>query len=217
MLNESIEFTPLSPSSFFSIKVPCYSYTGSLSDFPPTKKNSYLLPDTSTLFSEEKFADLSMGWSAKGLFFSFEVKKPYEQGHYPDLKRGDSIEFFLDTRDVKTSGFNTRFCHHFYFLPKPLEEHFFGEITRFRTEDSHPLSDAQDLVVEPIFKKNHYLMKIFVPSHCLYGYDPDQFNRLGFTYRVNRLGGEPQHFSVGTSDYTIEQQPSLWGTLVLEK
>jgi hypothetical protein len=58
-------------------------------------------------------------------------------------------------------------------------------------------------------------MKIFIPSQALYGYDVKQFDRLGFTYRINRTGGKPQHFSVNSQDYQIEQQPSLWSSISL--
>jgi hypothetical protein len=66
-------------------------------------------------------------------------------------------------------------------------------------------------------KKNQYQMKIFIPTECLYGYDPKQFDRLGLTYRMNRHQGEPQHFAVVSPDYQIDQQPSLWGSLKLVK
>jgi hypothetical protein len=49
----------------------------------------------------------------------------------------------------------------------------------------------------------------------LYGYDPKQFDRVGFTYRINRHGGNPQHFAVVSKDYQIDQQPSLWGSIKL--
>jgi hypothetical protein len=123
----------------------------------------------------------------------------------------------IDTRDVKTAGFNTRFCHHFFFLSEPVEGLVAGEITRFRTEDTHELCDPQDLKVISSRKKNSYTMNLFIPGSCLYGYDPDQFNRLGFTYRLNRAHGFPQHFSVVSEDYQIEQQPSLWSSLRLIK
>lgn len=64
-------------------------------------------------------------------------------------------------------------------------------------------------------KTSSYTLNIFIPNHCLYGYDPAQFGRLGFTYRVNQSEGFAQHFSVVSEDYQIDQQPSLWGTLRL--
>jgi hypothetical protein len=66
-------------------------------------------------------------------------------------------------------------------------------------------------------KKNSsgYQAEIFIPAHCLTGYDPGEFARLGFTYRINRSHGTPQHFSMVTDDYQIDQNPSGWGTLRL--
>ncbi len=38
---------------------------------------------------------------------------------FPNVNQGDSFELFIDTRDVKTSGYNTRFfVIIFSFFPK---------------------------------------------------------------------------------------------------
>lgn len=156
-----------------------------------------------------------MGWNSEGLYFACEVSTPFQDVFYPEVSRGDSLELFLDTRDVKTSGYNTKFCHHFFFLPQEINSIKAGEITRFRTEDAHDLCDPKELQLHSALLKNGYSLKIFIPSQCLYGYDPEQFNRFGFTYRVNRLGGKPQHFAAVTDEFAIEQQPSLWSSVAL--
>ena len=113
---------------------------------PLPKKNykKYLLADTSALCSEESFAEVAMGWHQQGLEIYVRIDEPFRQAHYPEVDRGDSIEVFVDTRDVKTASFNTRFCHHFFFLAEGIEGHFAGEMTRFRTEDVHPLCDLMN-------------------------------------------------------------------------
>lgn len=215
----SEEFVPLTPINFFQIGAEC-RHLPEGKGFPLLTKQSakkYLLPDTSSLCSEEAFADVSMGWSEDGIEVFIDSASPFRKGRYPDVEQGDSVELFFDTRDVKTSGFNTRFCHHFFFLAEGIEGHFAGEITRFRTEDTHPLCDAKELKIKSSLTSKGYTLNIFIPTHCLYGYDPAQFNRLGFTYRINRAEGFPQHFSAVTEDFPIEQQPSLWGSLTLKK
>lgn len=214
------EETPitLSPVNFFQISADCHY-------LPPTKKTfptlstqnyqKYLLPNTSALCSQDYFADISLGWNQEGIEAFVNIKREYQQSYYPEVTAGDSLELFFDTRDVKTSGNNTRFCHHFFFLPESVEGHFAGEITRFRTEDTHELCDPNDLKVQALLKDNSYQLHVFIPKQCLVGYDPDQFDRLGFTYRINRAVGDPQHFSVTSDDYQLEQQPSLWSTLRL--
>lgn len=217
----SEEFVPLTPINFFQISADCmYLPTAKEKKFPSLTKalaQKYLLPNTAELCSEISFADISLGWNEEGLEAYIHVHQPFKRAFYPDVERGDSIELFIDTRDVKTSGYNTRFCHHFFFLAEGVEGHFAGEITKFRTEDVHLLCDSNELKVKSLVQSNSYALNIFIPSHCLYGYDPDQFSRLGFSYRINQSDGFSQHFTVVTEDFPIEQQPSLWGSLVLKR
>lgn len=212
------EFAPLTPVNFFQISGECLALPKG--SFPVlTKQNykKYLLPDTSMLCSEEPFGEVAMGWQPEGLEIYVRLDVPFVQAYYPEVARGDSVEIFIDTRDVKTASFNTRFCHHFFFLAEGIEGHFAGEITRFRTEDVHELCNPKELKVKSVCQASAHALSIFIPSHCLNGYDPEQFSRLGFSYRLNRAQGFPQHFSVVTDDYQIDQQPSLWASLKLVK
>lgn len=219
MFEETVN--PLSPVNFFQICADCNHLPGKgESSFPAlTSSNAkkYRLPDTSALCGEHRFADISIGWSAEGLEIYAAINQPFQRVSYPDPSSGDSLEIFIDTRDVKTSGFNTRFCHHFFFMAEPIEGVQAGELTRFRTEDAHELCDFSKLLVKSTVKSTGYILQIFIPAQCLNGYDVDQFDRLGFTYRVNRSHGSPQHFSVTSDDYQLEQQPSLWSSLKLIK
>lgn len=202
-------FLPLKPISFFQIEWDC-RFCPEKERFKEIQKKEYLVPTSSSLTAEEKFADLHMGWNEEGLVFLFISSQSFHDAFYPDIQRGDSLELFIDTRDIKTSGFNTKFCHHFFFLPQAADDIHAGEISRFRTEDSHELITGKELFVQTDFFKKGYEMRIFIPSSALYGYDPKMFNRLGFTYRMNRYGAPSQHFSAITEEFTIEQQPSLW-------
>jgi hypothetical protein len=202
----------ITPISFFAVGWDC-CYLNKKGVNPSF--STHLLPDTSHLCHEHAFAKVALGWNEEGLAFQIHVTQPHTQSFFPNIERGDSVELFIDTRDLKSAGFNTRFCHHFYFLPQSIHNHWCGEITHFRTEDCHPLCDPSLLSYEVKLGYSDYKMKIFIPSDCLYGYEPKQFDRLGFTYRINRAGGKPQHFAVTSKDYPIDQQPSLWGSLKL--
>lgn len=210
---ESTEYTPLLPLHFFSISTECRYCKPS--PFPAQLARSCQLSNTSELGLEDSFAKVKLAWNRDGLLAEIDCSASFEKCSYPNIEEGDSVELFIDTRDVKTSGYNTRFCHHFFFLPEPLDGVAAGEITHFRTEDSHSLCDSKKLLVKTEIKRRGYLMSIFIPSECLHGYDPDQFDRLGFTYRINRFDAESQHFSVSSHDFPIEQQPSLWASLKL--
>ena len=212
------ELEPLTPVNFFAISSDCHHYSGR-KEIPLPKK--YLLPDLSELTGDTTFAEISLGWSQKGLFATIIINKTTLQPFFPDFTAGDSVEFFIDTRDVKTSSFNTRFCHHFFFLPLPISTNGemiqAGEITRFRTEDAHELCNPTLLKVTCGQEKRKTVMQLFIPSEALVGYDPSQFARIGFTYRINRYDEPPQHFSASSEDFAIEQNPQSWATLQLLK
>ena len=175
-------------------------------------KKGTLLPDTSPLLGGYKFADVTFHWNERGIQLEVEVRKPFEGVFYPDYEKGDAFEFFFDTRDLKTAGFPTRFCHHFVVLPKSVQGVQCQELTRFRTEDTHPLCQGDEIVVSTEFATRSYVANVTFPAHVLHGYDPLHFDRLGFTYRLHRTGGEPQYFSTLGQ---VEQSPSSWATLKL--
>lgn len=204
------DLVPLTPVHFFRIQADCRYGK------PLSRKSA--LPDLSSLNGQSLFAHLLMGWSEEGIHLHIETDVKFNEPDFPHFREADSFEFFIDTRDVKTSGFNTRFCHHFFFLPEPVQNNGdsiqAGEITRFRTEDAHSLCDSEKLQIKRSGRKE---FEIFIPSECLHGYDPSQFNRMGFTYRINRKNNASQYFSAHDEDFSIEQQPSLWASLALIK
>lgn len=209
LADPSLKITPI---SFFSVSAMCRRRRESSKSSLGTP---YRLPRLGALCGENPFAAVALAWDRDGLAATINVDKAFEGAFFPDIQKGDSVEFFIDTRDSKIAGFNSRFCHHFFFLPKEVDGHIAGEITRFRTEDVHEWCDSKDLQVTANHSDNSYSLDIFIPAHCLHGYDPDQCDRLGFTYRINRPGQEPQHFAVCSRDYQVEQQPSLWASLRL--
>jgi hypothetical protein len=207
-------FVPLSASNFFLIRTECHYLPADQAD-RLIRGKKYLLDTTSSLNQEDCFADLHMGWNEEGLYLFCQVKIPFKDVFYPEVRRGDSLELFIDTRDIKESRFNTKFCHHFFFLPQEIDRVKAGEITRFRGEEIRNLADPKDLHLHSEIQKKGYTLKIFIPSQCLYGYDPEQCDHLGFTYRINRWGGSPQHFSRVSEEFAFEQQPSLWSSVSL--
>lgn len=211
MMREEEDELALSPVNFFAVECPLHE----VKDPRKWVDSKHLLPDLSLLTGEETFAKVYGGWDTKGLYFSFHVESGIEEVLFPNPERGDSIELFIDTRNVKTAGFNHRFCHHFCFLPEPVEGVQAKEITHFRTEDKHPLTSSDELQVEVKKKKTQYQLTVFIPQECLHGYDPAECDRLGWTYRINRFQKEPQHFSLLSSEFPIDQQPSQWSTLKL--
>ncbi len=198
---------PIAPIHFFRLHVDL-SYGKKIG-----RKNQLL--DTSSFLGEENFADVSMAWNEGGILVEVEVHKTFEGSVYPKFEDGDAIELFLDTRDLKEAGFTTRFCHQFLILPQEVQGVRALELTRFRSEDTHPLCDPEDIRVETTQKSREFTVHIELPSKILHGYDPTSFDRLGFTYCIHRPRGQAQHFAVSSNFVTIAQQPSLWATCKL--
>lgn len=204
------ELVPLDPVHFFAFQIDgYYSKNGKL-------EKKHLLPTLSSFHDGRPFAEVFMGWNEKGIFFQISIQGRFDEPDFPNFSAADSVELFFDTRDVKTTGYTTRFCHHFFFLPEAMhtngESIQAGEITRFRTDDVHKLCDASLLQLKVSQGNKEKVMNIFIPSECLHGYDPSQFDRLGFTYRMNRITGMKQYFSASDADFSIEGQPSLWAS-----
>ena len=206
---------PLLPLDFFSITLdlPFGEEIASKKIFQKTAP----LPDLGPFLNESSFADFYLTCNEQGLVGRVNVHKPFENSSFPHYDDGDSIEVFIDTRDRKTGGFATRFCHHFVFLAHPVQGMQAQEFSKFRSDDSHPLCDPELLSVSVKHGRQDYVLDFLIPASCLHGYDPQIFPRIGFTYRINRYKALPQHFSVSSDYFDIMQSPSLWASLKLVK
>lgn len=204
---------PFLPASFFT-----YSFKLAKKEGLPKDPfhSPYLLQDYSDLLDEESFADVAMCFDNRGIEMRVAVHKPFEDVSYPKVQNGDSVELFFDTRDYKDASALTKFCHHFVFLPKDALGITACEVTKFRGDDTRDFAEPKLLSCETVFKKSSYEMSILIDAEALYGFEPAQFNRFGFTYRINRKRGEPQHFTASSREFQIDRTPSVWATFLLK-
>jgi hypothetical protein len=209
------ELPALVPSDFFALEGQLH-YSPSLASFHQKRKH-FLLPALAQWQGEEQFADIALAWNESGIFANVVVHKPFEEAFYPRFASGDAVELFFDTRDLKTAGFATKFCHQFVFLPSAVQGILAQEISHFRAEDTHPLCDASELQVGVEMGKEDYALQIFIPAHCLHGFDPTSFERIGFTYCIHRFKGSPQHFGLNAQNFSFEQHPRLWTSFKFAK
>jgi hypothetical protein len=209
----SLDFEDLpaiSPLHLFAISVPCFY----MKEFG-LPKSAYLLPTNDVLTGGRSFAEVYAAWNEGALYFHFEVNAPFQVSDVNDFRKGDSIELFIDTRDLKTKGIVSRFCHHFVFFADPC---IGKEVTRFRGDENHPLAISEELTVSSqTSKRGKYTVSIEIPSSSLYGYNPTEVAKVGFTYRINRGELPPQYFVSSGEESSIEQHPMIWGSLILEK
>ncbi len=181
------------------------------------KGTKHFLPDFSCLLAEEKFSDVSLAWNEDGLMGCVSIEKPFEASFFPEYTKGDCVEIFIDTRDNKEMSFASSFCHVFVFFAKETDGVFVEEVTRFRMEDTHPLCNPEDIHLEATLQKSSYKLFFSLPKEVLHGYDPLQFSRLGFAYRIHRYKGAAAYFPFSSKAFDPLQNPSLWASLTLTK
>ncbi len=196
---------------FFSVELDCLYVSKAKEVF----HKDYLIPTTAQLLDEQEFAKVYLGWNEYFIQMYFEVFVDFEEVSYSEYRKGDSVELFFDTRDLKDQSFMTQFCHHFIVYPQKIKNIHAREITRFRSDETHILCDPENLMVEASYAKNSYTLNIKIPTYCLYGFDCKNFRRMGFCYRINQSNNPPQHFGLSSFEYKIEQNPSLWPSLIL--
>jgi hypothetical protein len=206
MENEFRKF--LSPHFFFSYEVDLHPFEGKF-------EKRHLLPPLSLLVEEKPFAKVSMGWSHDALFFRIQCSMTEGKVNPSRLEESDTIELFIDTKRLEDVRTTHRFCHHFCLFSEPIEGVQVKEITRFRTEDSHPLAAGVDLEAKVVKMKGGYEAFLRIGKGALVGYEPEEGRFLGFTYRIRRSKGAPQHFGLSSSDISIEYYPYLWTALKL--
>ncbi len=168
------------------------------------------------MLNESEFCTAFMGWHETGLYFHFDVEAKTIVLSYPDFSNADAIELFIDTHNAKHARSVHRFCHHFFFLPEPCEGILCGEITKMRAEEMRALTTQDQIEYKPKRTKHGYSADIYLPSDALYGFEPDTFFEIGFTYKISRSDGVEQHFALSSRHCAIEQHPYLFASLKLK-
>jgi hypothetical protein len=208
-MQESLDpISPILPMDFFGVTVELKE-----GEWGKLLKKKHALPDFSELLYEDPFATVFLAWHQKGLLCQVEFSKPFEECYYPQFQKGEAIELFIDTRDLKTAGFVTKFCHHFVILPKPVDDVRALEVTAFRTDDRHELADGDKIKVDATFKSRSFIVRMELPAECLHGYNPSHFDRLGFAYRISGVDRDPMHFALSSKNLAIESLPSKWTSM----
>ena len=204
--------------SFFQVACPCL-YRTDLPKIDAVLKDwdeAFLLPDLGGIDGQEAFADFYMAWHERGLFFAIDVRGKAAMS--VDAKRplrGDGVQIWVDTRDVRNAARGSRYCHHFCFWPDANGVVAGGRQFRLRRARAQArMSDSGQLKVASKTLSAGYRMEFHIPHDALTGYDPAENNRLGFTYLLKDkdLG---RQFWTADEILPVSYDPSLWGTVEL--
>ena len=181
--------------------------------------DSSRLPDLMAVEGLDSFAEARLAWNDDGLFLAFEVRGKRNYKIDPSQPtRGDCVEVWIDTRDVKDAHRANRYCHRFCFLPggrgKGGKEPIGRQNSIDRAREQAPPCPEEAIRVGLRRLKRSYTLEVALPAEGLNGYQPREFNRLGFTYLIHDAELGVQSWSAGR-DLPVTQDPSTWGSIEL--
>ena len=188
---------------------------GNLGDW----EEGHRVPDLGAIEGREPFADFYMAWNDAGLYLALDVRGAAGLEVQPKRPlRGDSLQVWIDTRDVRDAHRAGRYCHHFFFMPigggRGGKQPVGGQVRIRRARAQGRMCDPKQLGVASRVLKFGYRMEIHLPGEALTGFDPEENTRLGFTYLLKdrKLG---RQFWTAGDPLPVSYDPSLWGTVEL--
>ena len=211
----------LLPARFlFRFSVPCMHKKTLWSEKGAALDARYRLVGLAELEGSAPWADVRVAWNEQGLVFSVVVqeKKTAPWCRINRIDDSDSVQFWIDTRDVHNVHRASRFCHRFVALPfgngARATDPFVQWMPIHRARNNPNTIDDGLLQVYSERQADGYRLDMLLPAAALTGFDPGEHPRLGFHYAVvDRELGE-QTFAAG-SPFPYRDDPSLWGTLEL--
>lgn len=177
-------------------------------------QEKYQILSLQRYFGEGTFAQVFAAWDKRGIHYHFSVEKETDLSIDNDPRKGDSIELFFNTRPSDSRTFLTQFCHHFVLTPVEMRGTLFREVTKFRTEETHPFVTQQDVSVSSHLDTDRYLIDCILPFSVFHGYEKKK--PLTFFYRINRKESSPQSLSASHQEYEPQKTPLLWTKVSFE-
>ena len=190
------------------------SYCSSKKEFLNKRGKEYLLNLPHSLCR----IPLSMAWCDDGLFMIMDMpfQGPYSP-KWPKYSSGDAVEFFIDTRNMRSFRLLHRFCHHFILFPEALEGVVSKEITQFRTQETRLLAADNSVKVELVQSKGANSLYAFFPAESLYGWDTEEMHSLGIGYCIysSNRSVDRISFPLDATKVRLEHYPYRWATAKL--
>lgn len=215
--------TPLLPQAFwFRLSAACPRIEG----IPRTGKRlldlpaSCRLPQTALLDGQKPWAEVRVGWNAKGLAVAVEAEGTLGRLGSTDAPENRyGLQVWVDTRDTRDVSRATRFCHRFDADLVPGVGKSALGVTVKQRPIARAVADAPlarlDLIASTADKtKGGWRIELFLAAEALNGFDAETNRRLGFAYHVFDPDRSDEFLGVGR-EFPVGENPSLWSTLEL--
>ncbi len=190
--------------------------TGELSDW----SKDYLLPPLCRLEGIEPFAPVYACWNETGLFVATEVTNKAQPPRCEPKRywKSDGLRICTDMRDTRTSKRASRYCQQFYIMPagagRQGDRPAAGSVQIKRAREHAPDVPAGVIRVASEVARRGYRLEAHIPAEALFGFDPEEHDRIGFYYILEDRDHGQQYLTVGDDLYWYVD-PSTWATAVL--
>ena len=219
----TVGMTKMIPNRFlFDFEFPL-RYRAKIPSFSSTMKDwdhNFFLPKLGEMDGQREFADVWACWNESGICIACRVKNKRHALECDPVRfwMGDNLRLCTDMRDARSNKRATRFCQQFYFLPTgdgPGRDKPVAGVNKLkRAREDAPSVPADQLKVTSRVSPSGYSLQALVPASCLNGFDPSQYNRIGFYYILEDRDHGRQYLTVGDDLYWYVD-PSTWATAVL--
>ena len=185
------------------------------------------LPDLSFESAESKpFGTIQLAWNDQGIVISAEItglepNKSTKGQAKSRVANRPYLEFFIDTRDMKSNKRANRFCHWFslslpYMQGKEQVRPELKQIGMLRSQDRlQSLSQENVHTVGTIHKKD-CKASCWLSKEILNGFDPENVPSIGFFYKLFDAQQGEQLYGLG-ENFPYTTDPSLWPSLKLSR
>jgi hypothetical protein len=204
----------------FEVSIPYRAKAPAINGSVRGWKDKERLPSLGELEGHEDFAPVWCCWNEAGLYIATQVtaRRTALKCDAKQFWKGDNLRIMLDMRDTRHIKRATRFCHHLFFMPAggPGGEAIAGSHAVKRAKENAPTLADGAIRIGARVKPDNYALTAHIPGDALTGFDPDQFDRIGFFYILEDRDRGQQSLTIG-DEWPWHMDPSLWATAVLTR
>ncbi len=203
------------PSALGLAKVDAIKLDGKVANWPEGSR----LPDWCVgTANGEPVARMWAAWSAKGLYFRFEVEGSRESEGDPTwFWEHNTAEVFVETYEGNPAG-GTGNMHQFWFCPLLKD----GKVYAGRWKMSKEIAETQYDIkgVESFSAKTDkgYMMEFMLPASLIKGFDPEKHPLIGLNLNVTvpMANSRAEAFWPGSKIDGSNYKPNQWGRVELK-
>lgn len=219
---------PISPRLSFNFAIPCHKKENlwtkeaelSWQKVGLNLEDKYILPQFNALEGKQPPVEVRMAWDESGLAMAFIVtgkKRPLDC-RVPLTDSGDSVQLWLDTRDMRQVHRAARSCHQFAIFPtgggRKLNEAVLLPVPIHLAKENPKNMEASYYFTRSEINTKGYILECVFPAESLTDFRPDDYPTLGIAWEIQDRDLGDITLSA-PSPAPFQSDPAFWCTLNL--